>query len=152
MFAVSLCRSQTGNEGLLHSRENLLSSSASPIICLSHFFSPTFSVCFSMIMLLENEASPPCGGFSISLEVKDTVSTLVQLGLTLEYFRCGPVAKHLHNSKRCVCFLFWVCVCVFMAPCSTPAFKPIINFDLLFILSFISPMYFKITFPLKSLK
>lgn len=130
MFAVSLCRSQTGNEGLLHSRENLLSSSTSPIICLSHFFSSTFSVCFSMITLLENDASPPCGGFSISLEVKDPVSTLVQLGLTLEYFRCGPVAKHLHNSKRCVCFLFWVCVCVFMAPCSTPAFKPI--YQLLF--------------------
>lgn len=53
MFAVSLCRGQTGNEGLLHSGENLLSSSTSPLISRSHFFSPTFSACFSTIMLLE---------------------------------------------------------------------------------------------------
>lgn len=61
MFAVSLCRGQPGNEGLLHGGENLPSSSSSPIICLSLFISPAFSACFSTITLLEN-VMLPCGG------------------------------------------------------------------------------------------
>lgn len=61
MFAVSLCRGQPGNEGLLHGGENLPSSSSSPIICLSLFISPTISACFPTITLLEN-VMLPCGG------------------------------------------------------------------------------------------
>lgn len=60
MFEVSLCGGQPGNEGLLHGGENLPSSS-SPIICLSHFISPSSSACFSTITLLEN-VMLSCGG------------------------------------------------------------------------------------------
>lgn len=43
-----------------YTAEKTCDLSSSPIICLSHFISPTFSACFSMITL-EN-VMPSCGG------------------------------------------------------------------------------------------
>lgn len=105
-FAVSLCRGQPGNEGLLHGGGNF--SYHLPVsLHLSHFHGLFFyanvvgkrdAFLWRLLWSL----------FPAHLEVNDPVSTLSWLGLTLGYFRRVPAAKHPHSNTCCVCFPFQV--------------------------------------------
>ncbi len=96
--------------------------SLSSLISLSLSLSLSLCICrlFSYNSPGKHDASPSqeeCWGvleeqwcFSVgSAKVIRPLPTLVQLGLSLEYFRCWLVAKHLYNNKPTVWafLLFW---------------------------------------------